>query len=82
MLLPGEGPCVRPKGVDMHFEVELALVIGKLVRDLKPSDLQGAMDAIQGTKKNCSLTCSTSCQKTRRIWLTEKMLTSSVRRGH
>ncbi|OAR05786.1 hypothetical protein LLEC1_05311, partial [Akanthomyces lecanii] len=47
MLLPGEGPCVRPKGVDMHFEVELALVIGKLVRDLKPDDLQGAMDAIK-----------------------------------
>ncbi|OAA78177.1 2-keto-4-pentenoate hydratase [Akanthomyces lecanii RCEF 1005] len=47
MLLPGEGPCVRPKGVDMHFEVELALVIGKLVRDLKPNDLQGAMDAIK-----------------------------------
>ncbi len=55
MLLPGEGPCVRPKGVDMHFEVELALVIGKLVRDLKPNDLQGAMDAIKGTKKKLAL---------------------------
>lgn len=63
MLLPGEGPCVRPKGVDMHFEVELALVIGKLVRDLKPNDLQGAMDAIKGTKRNAPRTCSSSCQK-------------------
>lgn len=48
MLLPGEGPCVRPKGVDMHYEVELALVIGKLVRDLKADDLSGALDAIKG----------------------------------
>lgn len=47
MLLPGEGPCVRPKGVDMHYEVELALVIGKLVRDLKADDLSGALDAIK-----------------------------------
>ncbi|KAM3499859.1 hypothetical protein MY10362_006916 [Beauveria mimosiformis] len=47
MLLPGEGPCVRPKGVDMHFEVELALVMGKMVRDLKPDDLEGALDAIK-----------------------------------
>ena len=31
----------------MHFEVELALVIGKLVRDLKADDTQGALDAIQ-----------------------------------
>lgn len=48
MLLPGEGPCVRPKGVDMHFEVELALVMGKTVRDLKPDDLTGALEAIKG----------------------------------
>ena len=48
IVLPGEGPCLRPKGVDMHYEVELALVIGKMVRDLKPDDEQGAMDAIKG----------------------------------
>lgn len=48
MLLPGEGPCVRPKGIDMHFEVELALVMGKVVRDLKPDDYKGALEAIKG----------------------------------
>lgn len=48
MLLPGEGPCVRPKGIDMHFEVELALVMGKVVRDMKPDDYKGALEAIKG----------------------------------
>ncbi|CAK7564908.1 MAG: hypothetical protein SEPTF4163_002813 [Sporothrix epigloea] len=46
IVLPGTGPCVRPKGVDLHYEVELALIIGKQVRDLKPNDEQGALDAI------------------------------------
>lgn len=48
IVLPGEGACLRPKGIDMHYEVELALVIGKLVRDLKADDTKGALDAIQG----------------------------------
>lgn len=48
ILLAGEGPCLRPKGVDMHYEVELALVMGKVVRDLRADDKQGALDAIQG----------------------------------
>jgi acylpyruvate hydrolase len=48
IILPGEGPCLRPKGVDMHFEVELALIMGKQVRDLKADDMDGALSAIQG----------------------------------
>lgn len=32
----------------MHFEVELALVIGKMVRDLHADDRQGALEAING----------------------------------
>ncbi|OAQ72215.1 2-keto-4-pentenoate hydratase [Pochonia chlamydosporia 170] len=47
IILPGEGPCLQPKGVKMHFEVELALIIGKMVRDLKADDRQGALDAIK-----------------------------------
>ncbi|KAG5931287.1 hypothetical protein E4U53_001847, partial [Claviceps sorghi] len=47
IVLPGEGPCLRPKGVRMHYEVELALVIGKMVRDLRADDGAGAMDAIR-----------------------------------
>ncbi len=54
-MLPGEGPCVRPNGINLHYEIELALIMGKAVRDLKPDDEQGAMDAIDsewgGTRK-------------------------------
>jgi 2-keto-4-pentenoate hydratase/2-oxohepta-3-ene-1,7-dioic acid hydratase in catechol pathway len=32
----------------MHYEVELALVIGKLTRDLQASDTQGALEAVEG----------------------------------
>lgn len=37
---------LRPKGVSLHYEVELGLVIGKTLRDLDPEDHQGALDAI------------------------------------
>ncbi|KAM0471403.1 hypothetical protein ACHAPX_009315 [Trichoderma viride] len=47
IVLPGEGPCLQPKGVDMHFEVELALIIGSMVRNLHPEDEKGALDAIK-----------------------------------
>lgn len=47
MLQPGEGPVIRPKGVDLHYEIELALIIGKKVKDLAPDDEQGALDAIE-----------------------------------
>jgi len=48
ILLPGMGPVLRPRGVTMHYEVELGLIMGKQVRDLHPEDTKGAMDAIQG----------------------------------
>ncbi|KAF1932438.1 uncharacterized protein M421DRAFT_417153 [Didymella exigua CBS 183.55] len=48
ILLPGAGPVLRPKGVNMHYEVELGLVMGRQVRDLREDDEQGAMDAISG----------------------------------
>ncbi|KAF2707787.1 hypothetical protein K504DRAFT_458270 [Pleomassaria siparia CBS 279.74] len=48
ILLPGAGPVLRPKGVIMHYEVELALIMGKKVQDLHPDDTKGAMDAIAG----------------------------------
>ena len=47
ILIPGAGPVLRPKGVSLHYEVELGLVIGKTLRDLDPEDKQGALDAIQ-----------------------------------
>lgn len=47
ILPPGAGPIIRPRGVDLHYEVELALILGKQVKDLEPDDLQGAMDSIE-----------------------------------
>ncbi|RSL39641.1 hypothetical protein CEP53_013910 [Fusarium sp. AF-6] len=47
IVLPGEGSVLRPDGIDMHYEVELALIIGKVIRDLKATDTQGALDAIK-----------------------------------
>lgn len=49
LLLPGQGPVLLPKGVNVHYEVELGLVIGKTVRDLDPEDHQGAMDSISSS---------------------------------
>ncbi|KAI0898362.1 hypothetical protein F4806DRAFT_458070 [Annulohypoxylon nitens] len=46
VLLPGAGPVIRPKGVDLHYEVELALILGKQVKDLAADDEKGALDAI------------------------------------
>ncbi|KAF1912429.1 hypothetical protein BDU57DRAFT_522688 [Ampelomyces quisqualis] len=48
ILLPGAGPVLRPRGVTMHYEVELGLIMGKTVRELDPKDTKGAMDAIEG----------------------------------
>lgn len=38
---------IRPKGVDLHYEVELALILGKEVKDLDAADEKGALDAIE-----------------------------------
>lgn len=47
ILLPGAGPILRPKGVSLHYEVELGLVMGKTLRDLDTQDEKSALDAIQ-----------------------------------
>lgn len=47
VLLPGAGPVIRPRGVDLHYEVELALIIGKEVKNLEPEDEKGAFDAVE-----------------------------------
>lgn len=38
---------LRPRGTNLHYEVELGLVMGKSVRDLDPLDDKGALDAIR-----------------------------------
>ena len=39
----------------MHYEVELALLIGKAVKDLKADDMAGALDAIKGKQLEVNL---------------------------
>jgi 2-keto-4-pentenoate hydratase/2-oxohepta-3-ene-1,7-dioic acid hydratase in catechol pathway len=48
ILLPDGGPVLRPKGVNLHFEIELGLVIGKTVRDLPDNEGDSTwLDAIE-----------------------------------
>ncbi len=58
ILLPDEGPVIRPKGVNLHYEIELALIIGKTVKNLEETDEAGAMDAIEGMFSFQGLDCS------------------------
>lgn len=38
---------IQPKGVNLHYEVELALIIGKQLKDLEATDEQAALDAVE-----------------------------------
>lgn len=46
ILLPNAGPVLQPRGVIMHYEVELALVMGRELRDFDERDTKGAVEAI------------------------------------
>ncbi|KAM0799306.1 fumarylacetoacetate hydrolase family protein, partial [Usnea florida] len=48
ILEPGQGPVLRPKGTNLHYEVELALIMGRKVQDLPEDDETGALDAVAG----------------------------------
>lgn len=54
ILPPGAGPVIRPRGVDLHYEVELALVMGKRVKDLEASDEKGALESIESVSSGKS----------------------------
>ncbi len=41
---------MRPKGVDLHYEVELALIMGRQVKDLEPEDEKSAYDSIESMR--------------------------------
>ena len=47
IVLPGAGPVIQPKGVDLHYEVELGLIMGKQLRDFSANDEKGALDAVE-----------------------------------
>ncbi|KAK2748342.1 hypothetical protein FQN57_001000 [Myotisia sp. PD_48] len=48
ILTPGAGPVLRPKGVKLHYEVELGLVMGSRLQDHDPQDTNGALNSIAG----------------------------------
>ncbi|KAH8815091.1 hypothetical protein F5884DRAFT_771072 [Xylogone sp. PMI_703] len=56
ILAPGAGPVIRPKGVDLHYEVELALVIGKKIKDLEASNEKEALDSIESYAVSIDMT--------------------------
>jgi acylpyruvate hydrolase len=47
ILLPEEGPILRPRGVNLHYEVELGIVIGKTLRDIDENDTESWMSGIE-----------------------------------
>ncbi|KAK3986663.1 hypothetical protein QBC44DRAFT_133745 [Cladorrhinum sp. PSN332] len=56
ILTPGQGPVIRPRGIDLHYEVELAIILGKRVKDLDTKDLKGALDAIDSYALSIDMT--------------------------
>ncbi|KAI1934662.1 hypothetical protein LOZ66_005822 [Ophidiomyces ophidiicola] len=48
LLTTGTGNVIRPKGVRLHYEVELGLIMGQRLRDSDPNDETTAMNAISG----------------------------------
>ncbi|KAH3688203.1 hypothetical protein WICPIJ_000845 [Wickerhamomyces pijperi] len=58
ILKQGEGSILIPKGVNVHYEVELALVIGKTLQNLNPETFtdKDAIDAIEGYALSIDLT--------------------------
>lgn len=53
ILIPGAGPVLRPKGVKLHYEVELGLIMGSRLQDHDPNDIKGALDSIAGINIPC-----------------------------
>lgn len=56
ILLPGAGPVIRPKGIDLHYEVELALIMGKRVKDLNAEDESSAFASIESYALSIDMT--------------------------
>lgn len=58
VLRPGMGPILRPKGVELHYELELAVVIGKKLQNCNPEtfDYEKAQEYIAGYALGLDLT--------------------------
>lgn len=42
---------IRPRGVNLHYEVELALILGKRLKDFNSEDEKAALDAIESESR-------------------------------
>jgi len=60
ILLKSDGPVIRPRGVDLHYEVELALIMGKRVKDVEESDEKSIFDAIESYALSIDMTARNS----------------------
>lgn len=56
ILQPGAGPVIVPNGVDCHYEVELALIMGRRVKNLEASDEKGAYESIESYALSIDMT--------------------------
>lgn len=58
VLQPGTGPILRPKGIELHYELELAVVIEKKLQNCNPNtiDSKKALEYIAGYALGLDLT--------------------------
>ncbi|KAK6465169.1 fumarylacetoacetate hydrolase family protein [Scheffersomyces coipomensis] len=57
ILKPNDGPFLVPKGVVVHYEVELAFTLNKTLKDLSPDfSAEEALDAIEGYALSIDMT--------------------------
>ncbi|KAL9011117.1 MAG: hypothetical protein Q9173_004015 [Seirophora scorigena] len=66
ILPPASGLVLRPAGVNLHYEVELALIMGKSLRDLDERDEKGALDAIDGYAVSIDMTARNAQDEAKR----------------
>ncbi|KAH8194582.1 hypothetical protein TruAng_011251 [Truncatella angustata] len=56
ILLQGEGPVIRPQGVELSYEIELALIMGKDLKDVEESETDKIFDAIDSYALSIDMT--------------------------
>ncbi|PUU81151.1 hypothetical protein B9Z19DRAFT_1099888 [Tuber borchii] len=64
ILNPGQGPILAPRGADLHYEIELAMIMGRTVDEIQPSE--EALDAVKGYCVGIDMTARNWHQTARR----------------
>lgn len=76
LLLPNQGPILRPRGVELHYELELALVVAQRIHNKASLTPEEAASAISGYVLALDLTARNVQQEAK-----EKGLPWSVAKG-